>query len=134
MLDLGREMLIIPAELAKNRREYWVALNPTEAELLREQLSARAGGTNLVFPTATGKRWTANRFGERVWTPAVEAAAVNNKRRTGQRSSVFDGFTFHLLRHTGGLADGACRHGSGSRGGAHGPYGWSASSSARIAT
>lgn len=63
-----------------------------EAPLLREQLIARVPGTPLVFPTPTGRQWNRSGFRERVWMPAVKAAASADPR--------FEGFTFHLLRHT----------------------------------
>ena len=75
-------------------------LTDLEVELLREQLMARAAGTSLVFPTVEGKKWTANRFRDRVWVTSVEAAAANDPKNRDDGSSVFDGFTFHLLRHT----------------------------------
>jgi hypothetical protein len=68
--------------------------------LLREQLLARAPGTSLVFPTVEGKKWTANRFRDRVWVRAVEAAVKNDANKRDDAPSVFEGFTFHLLRHT----------------------------------
>jgi integrase len=94
LLDLRDGTLTVPAELAKNRREHRVFLTELEAQLLREQLLVRAAGTPLVFPTPTGKAWTRGGFRERVWAQAVEAASARNAR--------FDGFTFHLLRHTAG--------------------------------
>ena len=60
---------------------------------------ARAAGAALVFPTVTGKPWKRSGFRERVWLKAVEAAALHNPGGYG-RPSVFEGFTFHLLRHT----------------------------------
>jgi integrase len=69
--------------------------------LFREQLLIRAPGTRLVFPTATGKQWTESSFRHRVWEKAITAAVKNDEPPEG-RPSVFDGFTFHLLRHTAG--------------------------------
>jgi integrase len=94
LLDLRGRTLLVPAELAKNRREHRVFLTDVEAKLLREQLLVRPNGTPLVFPTITGKQWTRSGFRERVWVPAVRDATANNPR--------FAGFTFHLLRHTAG--------------------------------
>ena len=94
MLDLKVSTLTVPAELAKNRREHRVYLTEVETRLLREQLLARAAGTDLVFPTPTGRRWTRSGFRDRVWVPALKNAAAANPR--------FAGFTFHLLRHTAG--------------------------------
>jgi integrase len=94
LLDLRDGTLTVPAELSKNRREHRVFLTQLEAQLLREQLLVRAPGTALVFPTPTGKHWTRSGFRERVWAPAVRRASTQNAR--------FDGFTFHLLRHTAG--------------------------------
>lgn len=97
LLDLRAGALSIPAALAKNGRAHRVYLTDLEVGLFREQLLARAAGVQLVFPTPTGKAWTRSGFGERVWRKAVEAAVKND---SGPGPSVFDGFTFHLLRHT----------------------------------
>ena len=86
--------------MAKNGREHVVWLTDVEVPLLREQLLARAGGTPLVFPNPRGEQWDRSRFREQVWTKAVEAAAKHDREATGRETSVFDGFTFHLLRHT----------------------------------
>lgn len=100
MLGLGQGRMSIPAALAKNRQDHSIYLTPLEVSLLREQLLARPSGTAFVFPTASGKRWTESGFREGVWNPAVEAAARQDKENTGREISVFDDFTFHLLRHT----------------------------------
>jgi integrase len=100
MLDAKAGTLTIPAALAKRRREHRIYLTGLEVSLLREQLLVRVQGTQLVFPTPEGKRWTANRFRDRVWVRSVEAAARNDEGRREDGSSVFDGFTFHMLRHT----------------------------------
>jgi integrase len=94
LLDLRAGTLTVPTHLAKNRKEHRVYLTTLEAQLLREQLLARAPGTRLVFPTPKGLQWTRSGFRERVWVPAVKLAATNNER--------FACFTFHLLRHTAG--------------------------------
>jgi integrase len=94
MLDLRGGTLTVPAELAKNRREHRLYLTPLEARLLREQLVVRAPGSPLMFPSPTGRQWTRSGFRERVWVPALRAAAASDAR--------FEGFTFHLLRHTAG--------------------------------
>lgn len=101
MLDLDHAALNVPRELAKNRRAHRVQLTPVEVKLFREQLLARAPGTRLVFPTVTGKRWTRSGFRERAWVPAVEAAIADAVEH-GRDPSAFEGFTFHLLRHTAG--------------------------------
>ena len=100
MLDLKAGTLTIPAALAKRRREHRIYLTELEVTLLREQVVARAPGTRLVFPTPEGRRWTANRFRDRVWLRSLEAAVQNDQNRREDGSSVFDGFTFHMLRHT----------------------------------
>jgi integrase len=94
LLDLKAGTLTVPVGLAKNRKEHRVYLAPIEANLLREQLLARAPGTRLVFPTPTGLQWTRSGFRERVWVPALKLAVMSNPR--------FAGFTFHFLRHTAG--------------------------------
>jgi integrase len=99
LLDLRNGTLRIPSWLTKNGREHQIYLTDLEAKLLREQLLVRAAGTGLVFPTATGRQWTATHFRERVWEKAVQAAIANDER-AGGAPSVFESFTFHLLRHT----------------------------------
>ena len=71
-----------------------------EVRLLREQLLVRVNGTSLVFPTIEGHRWKANRFRDRVWLSAAEAATTNDPCAAAERSSVFENFTFHMPRHT----------------------------------
>jgi integrase len=95
LLDLAVGRLQIPAELAKNRRPQVIWLTTVETHLFREQLLARPAGTPLVFPTPTGKQWTRSGFRERVWVKAVEAASD-----AAADDSVYEGFTFHHLRHT----------------------------------
>jgi len=100
MLDLRARTMTIPASLAKSGREHCIYFNDLEALLIREQLLARAPGTSLVFPTPEGKAWTANRFRDRVWLQAVDAATKNDDEKRDGRPSIFEGFTFHMLRHT----------------------------------
>lgn len=102
MLDLDGRTMAVPAELAKNKREHRVYLTGVEVALLREQLLARAPGTNLVFPTPEGGSWNRFRFGDRVWRKCVAAAVRHEAEAVGGRPSSFDGFTFHWLRHTAG--------------------------------
>jgi integrase len=102
MLDLDGGTMPIPAELAKNRREHRVYLTDVEVALLREQLMARAPATSLVFPTPEGGQWNRARFRDRVWVRSVQAAARHDRKESARESSVFDGFTFHWLRHTAG--------------------------------
>jgi integrase len=101
LLDLKARALTIPADLAKNKREHRVYLTSIEVGLFREQLLARPAGATLVFPTAAGKAWNRSRFGE-VWRECREAAALHGRSQTGAGTSVYDGFNFHLLRHTAG--------------------------------
>lgn len=101
MLDLDHAALNVPRELAKNRRPHRVQLTPVEVSLFREQLLARAPGTRLVFPTVTGKRWTRSGFRDRAWIPARQAATAAALEH-GRDPTTFEGFTFHLLRHTAG--------------------------------
>jgi len=100
MLDLKAATITIPASLAKRRRNHCIYLTDLEVSLLREQLLVRAPGTSLVFPTPEGTKWAANRFRDRVWVRSVEAAVKNDPNKQEGTSSVFDGFTFHMLRHT----------------------------------
>lgn len=99
LLDVHAGTMAIPSELAKNRRAHRVYLTELEATLFREQLSVRAAGTPLVFPTPTGRQWTRSGFRERVWSKAVSTAVANDRGAAG-RPSVFEAFVFHWLRHT----------------------------------
>lgn len=98
MLDLRAGTLTIPSALAKRRRDHRIYLTELEVALLREQLMVRAPGTGLVFPTVEGRKWKANRFRDRVWLRSVEGAIHNDA--AGASGSIFEGFTFHMLRHT----------------------------------
>jgi integrase len=100
MLDLKSGTISIPAALAKRRREHRIYLTGLEITLLREQLLARATGTKLVFPTAEGRKWKANRFRDRVWLRSVEGAVNNDPAAADGSGSVYERFTFHMLRHT----------------------------------
>ncbi len=102
MLDLDKGAISIPRSLAKNRRDHRVFLTAGEVTLLREQLVARPRRTRLLFPTISGRPWTRSGFRERAWVDAVKAAAAADRAKSGIEASVFDGFTFHLLRHTAG--------------------------------
>ena len=102
MLDLDGGTMAVPAELAKNKREHRVYLTSMEVGLLREQLLARAPRTNLVFPTPEGGSWNRFRFGDRVWRKSIAGAAGHERDANDGRPSVFEGFTFHWLRHTAG--------------------------------
>jgi integrase len=99
-LDVRAGTLTVRCEQAKNKRPHQLYLTGMERSLFREQLLIRAPGTPLVFPTPTGKQWTESSFRQRVWEKAI-AAAVKNEEQEDRRS-VFEGFTFHLLRHTAG--------------------------------
>jgi integrase len=94
LLDTRARTLRVPASLAKNRRAHVIYLTEVETHLFREQLLIRPSKTALVFPTPTGRQWTRSGFRERVWVPTLAAAA---REPSG---SVYEGFTFHLLRHT----------------------------------
>ena len=102
MLNLTAGTMTIPDWLAKSGREHRIYFNTLEARLVREQLLARAPGTALVFPTPEGNAWTANRFRDRVWLQAVDAASKHDPDRRDGASSIYEGFTFHMLRHTAG--------------------------------
>ena len=55
-------------------------------------------GTSLVFPTIEGRKWQPNRFRDRVWLRTIEGAIRNDAADAS--GSIFEGFTFHMLRHT----------------------------------
>jgi integrase len=50
--------------------------------------------------SAAGRQWNRSRYREQVWAKSVEAAAKHDRERSRRSSSIYDGFTFHLLRHT----------------------------------
>ena len=103
MLDLDGGTMPIPAELAKNKREHRVYLTAMEVALLREQLMARAPERALrLSELRRVGQWNRARFRDRVWLKSVAAAARTSGQQTGRETSVFDGFTFHWLRHTAG--------------------------------
>ena len=102
MLDLQAGVMEIPFELSKNRRDHRIYLTSVEVALFREQLLARATGTRLLFPNAAGGQWNRSRFREQVWSKSIAAAAEHHREQSGRGSSIYDGFTFHLLRHTAG--------------------------------
>lgn len=101
MLDLDNASLSVSRSLAKNRRDHRIQLTPVEVKLFREQLVARKGGTDLVFPTVTGRPWTRSGFRMRAWETAI-AGAIKDAVDNGRPVPPFEGFTFHLLRHTAG--------------------------------
>jgi integrase len=96
MLDLDKSTIRIDRALAKNRKAAVIHLTPVEVRLFREQLLARAADTPLVFPTITGRPWNRSGFSARAWKPAIEASLKETP------DGPFEGFTFHLLRHTAG--------------------------------
>ena len=117
LLDLDGGRMVAPAELQKNTRDHPVYLTDVEIALFREQLLARPNGTRLVFPTKTGLPFTRHYF-RKIWVKGVEAAARGERVAVlaadgvsiddvsddalAAIPSVFDGFTFHWLRHTAG--------------------------------
>ena len=74
-IDLRAGEVFIPAALCKEGVDKIIDLTGEEKMLLREQLIARAPGTNVVFPSKTGKRWLYPRFHHAVWHKAVRRAA-----------------------------------------------------------
>jgi integrase len=66
---------LVTAALAKEGLPKRVALDADQVLLVREQLLARAPGTRLVFPTATGKPWRYGQFHKLVWSKACSRAA-----------------------------------------------------------
>jgi integrase len=93
----------VTAELAKERLAKAVALDAEEVALVREQLLARAPGTRLVFPTATGKAWRYGQFHKLVWAKATARAADAYRlehRLDDDAPTPFDDLTPHDLRAT----------------------------------
>lgn len=93
----ARRTVHLPRGAVRLLREQLLA-RPNRAGVETGDLSsgARTDGQNrslysglayLVFPTLRGKRWSATNFMHRHFRPAVKAAG-------------FEGFTFHMLRHS----------------------------------
>jgi integrase len=122
MLDLDEGTMPIPAELSKNKRDHRVYLTSFEVALFREQLLARAPGTRLVFPTATGKQWDRSRFREQVWSKSLAAAVSHDRERSGGAVGVRGLHLPHAPAH-GRVADGTGGNGSGCGIRASGPHG-----------
>lgn len=101
MLDLDNAALNVDRGMAKNRKAHRIQLTPIEVSVFREQLLARAGGTDLVFPTITGRAWTRSGFRERAWNPSI-AGAFKHAAAHDLPAPPFEALTFHLLRHTAG--------------------------------
>ncbi len=80
----------------KSKREKAVPLTQREAQLLREQLLARAPKTALVFPRRHGTQFNPENFRWDYFTPAAIAAGLGGRDDTGH----YDGLRFHDLRHT----------------------------------
>lgn len=102
MLDLDEGTMTAPAELQKNARDHRVCLTDIEIGLFKEQLLARTNGTSLVFPTSRGRAWNHSTFRKVIWRDALAAAARADKESSGASTSIYEGFTFHMLRHTAG--------------------------------
>ena len=100
MLDLKRKTVTIPRELAKSNRDHMIHLGTLELGLFKEQVAVRPAGSDLIFPTAEGKRWTQPRFRDRVWYPALRATIANDPNTGTGARSVYDGFQFAYLRKT----------------------------------
>jgi integrase len=73
-----------------------VDLPPIGLRLLREQLLARPPGTDLVFPSSTGKLLDRNRLMGRYFRPAAVRAELGERDADGH----YSGVVFHDLRHT----------------------------------
>jgi integrase len=73
-----------------------VDLPPVALRLLREQLLARPPGTDLVFPSPTGKLLDRNRLMGRYFRPAAVRAGLGERAADGH----YRGVVFHDLRHT----------------------------------
>jgi integrase len=73
-----------------------VDLPPTALRLLREQRLARAPGTDLLFPSPTGKPLDRNRLMGRYFRPAAMRAGLGVLDADGH----YSGVTFHDLRHS----------------------------------
>jgi len=98
-VDLRNRMLVIRADLCKERRRKLISLTIEETQLLREQLVARAAGSTLVFPKRHGSQWSYSSFQKLVWRPTLRDAAEAWSRERGAQEP-FSGLTCHDLRHT----------------------------------
>jgi integrase len=68
----------------------------TALRLLREQRLARAPGTDLLFPSPTGRPLDRNRLMGRYFRPAAVRAGLGRFDADGH----YAGVTFHDLRHS----------------------------------
>ena len=87
----------------KSRKEKAIPLTPNETRLFREQLLARPNGTALVFPRPVRngvhrERLPEGRLAKRSQARSSRLARGAQPHR--RRSTVFDGFHVHDLRHT----------------------------------
>lgn len=80
----------------KSKREKAVPLTQREAQLLREQLLARATRTSLVFPRRHGTQFNPENFRWDYFCPAAIAAGLASRDEDGH----YEGLRFHDLRHT----------------------------------
>jgi len=84
---LRERTIFIPWNLCKEGRDKIIDLTTHECTILREQLMARAVGTDLVFPSKTGKSWSGkSKYGDwhrLVWSKAVRRASAEWRRQYG---------------------------------------------------
>ena len=99
-VDLAARTIHIPAALCKEQADKTIDLTTAEVSILRAQLLARAPGTTLVFPTATGRPWRYQQFRKLVWDKARKRAADAWRKEYGRTTTPYDDLTPHDLRAT----------------------------------
>jgi integrase len=104
-IDLKERTEFIPWHLCKEGADKTIDLTPDECALLREQLLARAPGTNLVFPSKTGRSWAGNsKYGDwhrLVWSKAVRRASAAWRQDHGLRDGAATPFEDQLIDDNG---------------------------------
>lgn len=98
-VDLAGRTLEIPPEINKSRVDKVVRLSKGEVQILREQMMARPGGTNVVFPNRAGGIYSDSGF-RTVWLKALLAAG--RAHRNEKNGEIIADYSFHWLRHTAG--------------------------------
>ena len=106
-LDLDERWLLIPWFLCKEKKDKYIDLTPEEVQLLREQLLARAPGTDLVFPSRTGLGFgrSKSKYGDwhrMVWSKTVSRASAAWRTQHGLGDGAPTPFVFQLVNEDTG--------------------------------
>jgi integrase len=95
-IDLERGSVRVRKSKTQTGENRIVDVPPLAVRLLREQRLARPPGTDLVFPSPTGKLFDRNRLMGRYFRPA----AVRARLGESDANNHYSGVVFHDLRHT----------------------------------